>query len=397
MKLLSPGMVALLVAQFFSALGDNAILIAAIAVVKAAGSANLVPFLQEAFVIPFILLAPFAGPLADSFPKRSVMFCANGFKLAGALSMALGLNPLIAYNLVGLGATAYSPAKYGILAQMFPAQQLVRANGMLEGSTITAILLGVLIGGWLADYSLSVAFAGVVTCYLIAAGANLLMLALPAERPVAAVRPLRLVIEFFLALAALFRNRDARFSLAGTSLFWGTGTTRRLLLFAWVPVALAITDNETPAILMGVVSIGIILGAAAAGTWISLGSVNRALPGGLLLGPLIMLLATVTGEGHAMVLLCIVGICGGMFIVPLNALLQERGHETVGAGRALAAQNFCENFAMLAFVGIYSLAVSFAVPITLTAAGFGGVVFAGTIAISAIRFAKRPENKQGSA
>ncbi len=388
MKLLSAGMVALLVAQFFSALGDNAILIAAIAVVKAAGSANLVPFLQEAFVIPFIVLAPFAGPLADSFPKRSVMFCANGFKLVGALVMALGMNPLIAYNLVGLGATAYSPAKYGILAQMFPPQQLVRANGMLEASTITAILLGVLLGGWLADYSLGVALAGVVTCYLIAAAANLLMPALPAERPVAAVRLLGLVIEFFLALAALFRNRDARFSLAGTSLFWGTGTTLRLLLFAWVPVALAITDNETPAILRGVVSIGIILGAAAAGAWISLGSVNRALPGGLLLGPLIMLLATVTGEGHAMALLCIVGICGGMFIVPLNALLQERGHETVGAGRALAAQNFCENFAMLAFVAIYSLAVSFAVPITVTAAGFGGLVFAGTIAIGAIRVGK---------
>ncbi len=387
MPLLSLGMMAVLVAQFFSALADNAILIVAIAIVKSQGLPNLVPLIQESFVAPFILLAPFVGQIADGFPKGRVMLVANLLKLAGALAMASGVNPLTAYGLIGIGATIYSPAKYGILVQMFGPATLVRANGMMEGSTIVAILLGVILGGWLADHSLTWAFTGVVAAYCVAAFANLFVPPLPAENAGASFHPWQLTKQFLTSLSVLFKNPDSRFSLLGTSIFWGSGTTLRLMLFAWVPVALLITDNQTPANLMGAVSIGIVLGAVGAGFWISLANVNRALLGGLLLGPVILALAFVHDLALAAVLMVAIGICGGWFVVPLNALLQERGHQTSGAGNALAVQNFAENLAMLLFVGIYSVAVAAGVPVPTTVIGFGLLLlaFIGALALFRLR------------
>ena len=274
-------------------MADNAVLILAIAIVKSQGSAKLVPFLQESFVLPFILLAPFVGQIADGFPKGRVMLLANLLKLTGAAVMAVGLNPLLAYNLIGIGAALYSPAKYGILSQMFKPDKLVNANGLLEGSTIAAILLGVLLGGWLADHSLVWAFAGILASYVLAACANLLIPRLAAERPFTAFRPGELIGNFIASLRTMFSDPDSRFSLFGTSIFWGSGVTLRLMLFVWVPIALSISDNQTPANLMGIVSIGIVLGAAAAGIWISLARADRALIGGILLGPVILTLAPV--------------------------------------------------------------------------------------------------------
>ena len=382
LPLLSPGMMAVLIAQFLSALADNAILIAAIAIVKSQGLPNLVPLLQESFVAPFILLAPFAGQIADAFPKGRVMLIANLLKLSGAFAMTLGANPLTAYGVIGIGAAMYSPAKYGILTQMFGPAKLVRANGMMEGSTIVAILLGVLLGGWLADLSLNWAFTGVMCAYGLAAAANLLIPRLPPENPGAGFHPVRLARHFAASLSTLFKNKDARFSLLGTSLFWGSGATLRLMLFAWVPAALLITDNQTPANLMGMVSIGIVAGAAMAGMWITLASVNRALIGGLLLGPATLALAFVSSLPVAMVCMVVIGICGGLFVVPLNALLQERGHESIGTGHALAVQNFAENIAMLLLVGAYGLAMT-VMPVTTIVIWFGLVLLAsiGTLMI----------------
>lgn len=385
LPLISRGMMAVLAAQFLSALADNAILIAAIAIVKSQGLPNLVPLLQESFVVPFILLAPLVGQVADGFPKGRVMLAANLLKLSGALAMLSGVNPLTAYSVIGIGAAMYSPAKYGILSQMFGPASLVRANGMMEGSTIVAILLGVLLGGWLADQSLNWAFAGVVAAYSLAAFANLFIPSLPAENPGESFNPWLRLGKFRASLALLFRNPDARFSLLGTSVFWGSGTTLRLMLFAWVPAALLITDNQTPANLMGAVSIGIVLGAAGAGLCISLANVNRALIGGLLLGPVILALALVHDLSFAAILMVIIGICGGSFVVPLNALLQERGHETIGAGNALAVQNFAENIAMLLFVGAYSWAASAGVPIAMTVAWFGLILLVAIGALAVFR------------
>lgn len=383
LPLLSLPMGAVLLAQFFSAFGDNALLITAIALVKSEGRAEWIPLLQACFVIPFILLAPFVGALADAFPKGRVMLLANGLKLAGAAALTAGLNPLVCYGAAGVGAAAYSPAKYGILSQLFGPEKLVKANGMLEGSTIVAILLGVVVGGWLADQSLAHAFAGVMGMYALAAAINLLIPRLPPEHPLDRFDAAGLLGEFLVSVKTLWRNGDARFSLIGTSLFWGTGSTLRLALFAWVPVALGIANNQMPANLMGVVSIGIVLGAALAGALVRLETVNRALPGGLLLGPLVMLLAWQTGLVPAALLLAAIGIAGGFFVVPLNALLQERGHESVGAGHALAVQNLWENLAMLVFVGAYALAEG--LPVVGVVAAFGAVVMAGVAILAWVR------------
>ncbi len=383
LPLLSPGMLAVLVAQFLSALADNAIYVAAIAIVKAHGMPNLVTLLQGSFLVPFILLAPFVGQIADRFPKGAVMLAGNLLKFAGAFAMTRELNPVAAYGLIGVGATVYSPAKYGILAQMFGPAKLVRANGMIEGSTIAAILLGVLMGGWLSDRSLAWAFAGVMAAYGLATVANLAIPRLPPETPDGDFQPWMLLKEFLASLKRLFTNPDARFSLLGTSIFWGSGVTLRLALFAWVPAALLIGDNETPANLMAVLSIGIVAGAVIAGAWITLASVNRALIGGLLLGPTILALAFMTTLPATIVCMAAVGMCGGLFVIPLNALLQERGHQTIGAGRALAVQNFAENSAMMLFDGAYGVAVALTVPVITTVAGFG-LILLGCIGVLAL-------------
>lgn len=375
LPLRSRPMLAVLSAQFLSAFGDNALLITAIGLVKAQGHPDWIPLLQAFFVIPFILLAPFVGALADAFPKGRVMFFANGLKLVGAGSMAAGLPPLLCYGLAGVGAAAYSPAKYGILSQLFSAEKLVKANGLLEGSTIVAILLGVLAGGWLADQGLELAFAGVIGVYALAAAVNLLIPRLSPEKALAGIDVIGLLKEFLAGVRGLWQDRDARFSLLGTSVFWGTGSTLRLILFAWVPVALGITSNQMPANLMGVVSIGIVLGAGLAGALVRLQQVNRALLGGLLLGPLVLLFAGQTSLIPAALVLAAIGAAGGFFVVPLNALLQERGHHSIGAGRALAVQNLWENLAMLGFVGAYALLEG--VPVVQVAMGFGTVVLLG--------------------
>ncbi len=389
MPLLSLGMLSVLVAQFFSALADNAVLITAIAIIKVQGMPNLVPILQESFVVPFILLAPFVGQIADTFPKGRVMLFANLLKLLGAIAMMAGINPVTAYGLIGIGAATYSPAKYGILSQMFGPAALVRANGMMEGSTIVAILLGVVFGGWLADHSIAWAFIGVVTSYTLAAFANLFIPSLNAESTGVRFQPWILVKKFMTVLSLLFKNSDTRFSLLGTSMFWGSGTTLRLMLFAWVPLALMISDNQTPSNLMGTVSIGIVLGAAAAGLWVPLANVNRALVGGLLLGPIILALAFTHELNFTLVIMIAIGISGGYFIVPLNALLQERGHETIGAGNALAVQNFAENIAMLLFVGGYSLASAAGIPVTTSIFLFGLILISFMSALAIFRLKRR--------
>jgi LPLT family lysophospholipid transporter-like MFS transporter len=385
-RILSRGMVAVLVAQFLSALADNALFIAAIALMKTAEHGDkLIPWLQEAFVVAYILLAPFVGPFADALPKGRVMLISNLMKLCGAGMMFAGLNPLLGYLLVGVGAAGYSPAKYGILTQFFGPQQLVRANGILESSTIVAILLGVIVGGWMADHSITLAFAGILTLYLLAALANLLIPRLPPEHALDQFNPKALMRDFIHACKTLLRNHDARFSFIGTSVFWGTGSTLRLLLFAWVPVALAITDNETPALLMGAVSVGIIIGAGLASWLVDLARVNRALIGGLLIGPLVLVLANVHDLYLTVALLVLIGACGGFFVVPLNALLQERGHHLVGAGHALAIQNLGENAAILLFIGGYMYANHVAMPVTGTVYAFGAVVLSSLLLLGAGR------------
>jgi len=383
-------MVAVLIAQFLSALADNALLFAAIAMLKMHSVPSWqTPMLQEAFVVAFIFLAPFVGPLADAWPKGRVMLVANAIKFAGAATMLLGLHPLIAYNLVGIGAAAYSPAKYGILSELVGKDKLVKANGMMEGSTIVAILLGAVLGGKLADGLVTTALSVVCVCYLLAAGANALIPRLPVAHKLAHFSPRVLVSDFWAALLSLFGDKDARFSMLSTSVFWGTGSTLRLLLVAWVPVALGIADLSMPANMSGAVAVGIALGAAAAASFVSLDKINRVLPAGILIGVIIIAFAQMTNLYAAIVLLVLVGACGGFYVVPLNAMLQEKGHETVGAGHAVAVQNFFENFAMLGLVGLYTLMDKGGLPVVQSATIFGGVVLTAISLLAAFRIMKK--------
>jgi LPLT family lysophospholipid transporter-like MFS transporter len=337
--------------------------------------------LQEFFVGAFIILAPFAGPFADALPKGRVMLISNGLKLVGALAMVLGLNPFVAYGLVGIGAAAYSPAKYGILSELTTAERLVKANGLLESSTIAAILVGVIAGGFLADWSIPGGLSVVTGCYAAAAVANLFIPRLPPAHPFHAVSFAKALKEFVVAVKALLRNSDVRFSMTGTSMFWGMGTTLRLVLVAWVPIALGNTSNSLPAELNGMSAVGIVIGAALAGKFISLERADRALPAGVLIGLAVCVLAGTTSLPVCLVVMAIVGTCGGFFIVPLNALVQERGHASVGAGLSVAVQNLAENSAMLLMIALYTLAVRAGMPITTLVAVFGGLL---SVAMSAL-------------
>jgi LPLT family lysophospholipid transporter-like MFS transporter len=375
-------MVAVLVAQFLSAMADNALLFGALALLHSEHYPDwATPLLQEFLVGPFILLAPFAGPCADTLPKGRVMLLANGLKLTGALAMYLGANPFLAYGMVGIGAAVYSPAKYGILSELTSPERLVKANGLLESSTIAAILIGVIAGGMLADWSIPGALAVVTSCYGAAGIANLFIPRLPAAHALESLSLATVFRDFVRAVKALIRNPDTRFSMLGTSLFWGTGTTLRFLLVAWVPIALGNTTNSLPAELNGVSAIGIVLGAALAGKFITLEKAGRALPAGVLIGVAVCVLSTVTNLPAAITIMVVVGACGGFFVVPLNALLQERGRETVGAGHAVAVQNLAENGAMLLILALYTLTVRAGAPITGLASGFGVLL---AVAMSAL-------------
>jgi MFS transporter, LPLT family, lysophospholipid transporter len=385
------GMVAVLIAQFVSALADNALLFGALALLKSEHYPDWTqPVLQEFFVGAYIILAPFAGPFADSMPKGRVMLIANGLKLAGALGLCLGMNPFLAYGLVGLGAAAYSPAKYGILSELTSAEHLVKANGLIESSTIAAILMGAVAGGKLSDWSIVGTLLVVTACYGVAALANLLIPRLPVAHRLDTLSMAGVLSDFTSAVRAMLCNPDTRFSMTGTSLFWGAGMTLRFLLVAWVPIALGITTNSMPAYLNAVVAVGIVIGAGLAGKWVTLDKTERALPAGMLIGIGVCVLAATTNLYAAFAIMVVVGAGGGFFVVPLNALLQDRGHRTVGTGHAIAVQNLAENTAMLLMLGLYTVVVRAGAPIPGLAAGFGGALALSIGALWLHRARSRP-------
>ncbi|VTT28189.1 Lysophospholipid transporter LplT [Klebsiella pneumoniae] len=379
--LMSKGMMAVIAAQFLSAFGDNALLFATLAVLKQQVYPDWSqPILQMVFVATYIILAPFVGQLADSYAKGRVMMFANGLKLLGALTICVGLDPFLGYSLVGIGAAAYSPAKYGILGELTDGETLVKANGLMESSTIAAILLGSVAGGFLADWNLTGALVACVLAYGLAVAANLLIPKLAAARGGQSWHPKQMSASFFNACRVLWRDGQTRFSLVGTSLFWGAGVTLRFLLVLWVPVALGITDNKTPTLLNAMVAIGIVIGAIAAAKLVTLKTVGRCMPAGVLIGVAVVAFSLQHQAINAYVLLVIIGMLGGFFVVPLNALLQMRGKESVGAGNAIAVQNLGENTAMLLMLGLYSLAIKLGAPPVATGIGFGAL-FALAIAV----------------
>ncbi|WP_127959280.1 lysophospholipid transporter LplT [Serratia microhaemolytica] len=378
--LMSRAMIAVICAQFLSAFGDNALLFAALALIKQQLYPEWSqPVLQMVFVATYIVLAPFVGQIADNFSKGRVMMVANGLKFAGALAICVGLDPFLAYSLVGIGAAAYSPAKYGILGELTSGDKLVKANGLMEASTIAAILTGSVAGGLLADWHVLAALLVCALVYAAAVAANFYIPRLPAAQKVSSWNPVSMGRQFFSACRLLWRDSGARFSLIGTSMFWGAGVTLRFLLVLWVPVALGITDNATPTMLNAMVAVGIVAGAGIAARFITLENVKRCMPAGILIGVVVAVFALQTSMLNAYGLLLLIGVLGGFFVVPLNALLQQRGKASVGVGSAIAVQNLGENSAMLLMLGLYSLVIKMGAPVVAVGIGFGAVFALGIL------------------
>jgi LPLT family lysophospholipid transporter-like MFS transporter len=368
----SRGMAATLGAQFLSAFGDNALLFAALALVRKENYPSWSgPLLQAFFVGAYILLAPLVGPFADARPKGRVMLYANLVKFAGALGMCLQVNPFVSYALIGAGAAANSPAKYGILGELAKPEQLVKANSLLEASTIAAILLGAVLGGALTDWSIEGALMVIAGCYAASALGAILIPRMQRAAPTITYSILASVKSFAIQTRRLLGNPNARLAVTGTALFWGAGAALRFLIIAWVPVALKVTNSRLPGFLTGMVAAGIVVGASLAARFVPLEHVRRALPAGILIGVGVCLVPLAHTQPPAFVVMAFVGVCSGFFVVPLDALLQSEGRGGVGAGSAIAIQNLFENLSMLALVCSYAAAVFLETPVNGVAIGIG--------------------------
>lgn len=365
------GFYTLLTAQFMSALADNALLFAAIALLAQMSAPDWhTPLLQQFFVIAYILLAPFVGSFADALPKGRVMFIANAIKFIGSLSMVAGMPPLYAYGIVGIGAAAYSPAKYGILTELLPPEKLVVANGWMEGSTVMAIILGAIVGGIMASHDPHAAMIIITMLYLVAAVFNIYIPKLPIDHKLPKKNPIFMLMDFWHSFKALWSDPRGQVSLAVTTLFWGAGATLRLVVIAWAAVVLNFGLEQSTQ-LMALLAVGIALGSVVAAQYISLENSTKVLPAGIVMGILVVIMAFVSHWIIAAILLFIIGGLAGFFVVPLNALLQHRGHELIGAGHSIAVQNFNEHIGILLLLGAYLLMVKAEVSITLIVVSFG--------------------------
>lgn len=360
---MSRGFYTLLIAQFLSALADNAMLIAAIALLQKMSAPSWhQPLLLQFFVISYILLAPFVGSIADSMPKGRVMFISNGIKLIGSLSLLIsmfdvpliaGMSPLYAYGIVGIGAAAYSPAKYGILTEMLPPTALIKANGWMEGSTVAAIILGA-IGGAFAQKDPMLAMFIISALYLLAAVFNHFIPKLPIDHKPLNNKPWFMVKDFYHAFMVLWCDPKGQVSLAVTTLFWGVGATLRLVVIAWAAYALHYNLEQSTQ-LMAYVVFGVAVGSVIAARYISLENSIKVLPAGIAMGVLVFMMQFISEWHIAAALLFVIGALSGFFLVPLNALLQHRGHLLIGAGHSIAVQNFNENLGILILSGAYTL------------------------------------------
>lgn len=391
------GFYTIMSAQFFSSLADNALFVAAVELLRADGA----PEWQRAALVPmfalfYVVLAPFVGAFADALPKGRVMFVSNSIKVVGCLMMLFGTHPLMAYAVVGLGAAAYSPAKYGILTELLPPSQLVKANGWIEGLTIASIILGVLLGGQLIgpkiaplllgidvplvatgiDTGPEAAIAAMVLLYLIAAAFNLRIprtdaALLPMDRPFA------LVSDFSQCNARLWADRLGQISLATTTLFWGVSGNLRYIVLAWAAVALGYGTTEASK-LVGVVAIGTAAGAIVASVAVKLDRATGVIPLGIAMGLLVILMNSITNVWVAAPFLIALGALGGYLVVPMNALLQHRGHNLMGAGRSIAVQNFNEQACILGLGAFYTAMTKFGLS-AFGAVTIFGIVVAGTM------------------
>jgi len=391
---LERGFYTIMAAQFFSSLADNALLVVAIALlIDLHAPAYLTPMLKFVFVLFYVILAPFVGAFADSMPKGRVMFISNTIKITGCGLLFIAMHQyfaLTAYAVVGLGAAAYSPAKYGILTELLPPEKLVIANGWIEGLTVASIVLGTVLGGVLitpavADVLLGFDFPWVDTgidsalesgiliiavIYAIAALFNLYIPNTGVDHRIPKKNPFYLIHEFSHCLKLLWTDKLGQISLAVTTLFWGAGATLQFIVLKWAEVAMNYPLNQA-AQLQGVVAVGIAVGAVMAARWISLRQSVKVIPLGIAMGIVVMAMILVKDLWIAITLLMLIGGLAGFFVVPMNALLQHRGHILMGAGHSIAVQNFNENLSILTMLLLYALLIWFEVHIYIVIVAFG--------------------------
>jgi MFS transporter, LPLT family, lysophospholipid transporter len=389
---MTAGFYIILAAQFLSALADNALLFGAIALlIQYNAPPEFTPILQQSFVFSYIVLAPFVGAFADALPKGRVMFISNTIKFVGCLAMLFGMHPLLAYAIVGLGAAAYSPAKYGILTEYLPPSKLVLANSWMEGLTVLSIILGAVVGGMLINPKLKAfhattdllplvggnaitspefAIAVVTLLYVGAAIVNLYIPKVAIDHKLPKKNPAYILHDFWHCFTLLWRDPMGRVSLAVTTLFWGVGATLRLIVLVWAGLALKF-DLERATQLTAVTAVGIAMGAVLAARYVTLERSVRVLPMGIAMGIVVLGMVFVHDWRVAVVLLILAGAMGGFFVVPMNALLQHRGHLLMGAGHSIAVQNFNENISILLMLGGYALMIRYNVPMNVIILLFG--------------------------
>ncbi len=394
------GFYMIMAAQFFSALADNALLIASIYMLREMQAPQeYEPLLKLFFTVSYVALAAFVGAFADSMPKWRVMLISNTIKIGGCSLMFFGVHPLAAYAVVGLGAAAYSPAKYGILTEYLPSRLLVVANGWIEGLTVGAIILGTLVGGVLikpaiADTLLTlnlpyidtvpeIALCVIGTLYVIAALFNLKVPDTGVDHKALKSNPLYLIHDFNHCLKLLWRDKLGQISLATTTLFWGAGATLQFIVIKWAEQALQL-DLSKASMLQGVVAVGVAIGAVLAARMVSMRSAVRVIPLGIAMGIIVNVMIFVTDMPLAMGLMVLIGALSGFFVVPMNALLQHRGHILMGAGHSIAVQNFNENLSILVMTGLYAFLIRSGFSINTVVVAFGLFV-AGTMYLVKLR------------
>ena len=429
---MKPGFYTIMAAQFFSSLADNALLIAAIALLyQLQAPAWMTPLLKLFFVLSYVVLAAFVGAFADSRPKGNVMFWTNSIKIVGCLAMLFSTHPLMAYAIVGFGAAAYSPAKYGILTELLPPEKLVAANGWIEGLTVGSVILGTVFGGmlisnqlstYLLSFDLPVFNTGIDTApeaaisviafiYLIAAAFNLKIPDTGAVYPQQETNPIRLVKDFEHCFRTLWTDRLGQISLAVTTLFWGAGATLQFIVLKWAESALGMNLSEG-AILQAVVAFGVAGGAVWAAWRVPLKKSLNVLIYGVVMGALVMVLAIFRKDlipdisinlgiislplylFIAYLFLITIGWMSGYFVVPMNALLQHRGHVLLSAGHSIAVQNFNENLSVLGMLCLYSLLIWLNVPVSFVIVLFGS--FVSLLMIYIIRWHNRNQMEYDS-
>ncbi len=351
---MSKGFYTLLIAQFLSAVADNALLFAAIALLNQLNAPSWhEPLLREFFVISYIVLAPFVGPFADALPKGKVMFLSNGIKFFGCVLALLGVPPLYAYAIVGVGAAAYSPAKYGILTEMLPPNQLIKANGWMEGTTVLAIILGPVFGSTISATDPYFGIAIITAIYMLAAFFNYHIPKMPIDHCVEQRSFNFLMKDFWHAFTTLWKDTQGQVSLAVTTLFWGAGATLQFVVLRWADKNLGYNQTDATK-LIAVLAVGIAVGSMIASMYVKLEKAANVLPAGIYMGLLVVCMVFVHNPMVAALLLFSIGILAGFFLVPLNSLLQHRGHTLLGAGHSIAVQNFNENIGILLMLGAYT-------------------------------------------